>query len=102
MTAPSESATITTFVVRFWREWSGDALRWRGRVEHVQSGQGMSFLDMKGLLDFFGRFGIDAAAAPDNLGESTQGLRTPGANPEEPANAHSEPDMAYRSQGGHL
>ena len=30
---------VSTFVVRFWQEWSAAGARWRGRVEHVQSGE---------------------------------------------------------------
>jgi len=36
--------------VRFWRELSAGELRWRGRIEHVQSGQAASFLNIDGLL----------------------------------------------------
>ncbi len=57
-----------TFIVRFWWEWSGDknqpslmhtaieAGRWRGRIEHVQSGQAASFQDARQLLAFVRRF----------------------------------------------
>lgn len=56
--------TIYTFVVHFWREWTGTEARWRGRVEHVQSGQRADFLDVAGLLDFLERFSIGAAVLP--------------------------------------
>jgi hypothetical protein len=39
-------------VLRFWREWSDAKGHWRGRIEHVQSGQGVDFLDLEGVLDF--------------------------------------------------
>jgi hypothetical protein len=42
----------STFVLRFWREWSDAEGRWRGRIEHVQSGRGVDFLDLEGALDF--------------------------------------------------
>lgn len=57
-----------TFVVRFWWEWAGEERptgpahttdetgRWRGRVEHVQSGQGVAFRDARQLFAFMQRF----------------------------------------------
>jgi hypothetical protein len=57
-----ETPTTTTFVVRFWREWTGTELRWRGRVEHVDSGRQANFLEIDDLLGFFQRFGIGPAA----------------------------------------
>jgi len=48
--------------VRFWRELSAGELRWRGRIEHVQSGQAASFLDIDGLLEFLEHFGIGGEA----------------------------------------
>jgi hypothetical protein len=53
--------TTATFVVRFWREWSGTEARWRGRIEHVQSGRRADFLEVEGLLGFLERFGIGPA-----------------------------------------
>lgn len=56
-----------TFVVRFWREWRGvDAKHppgWRGRVEHVQSGEGTTFRDSHQLLAFIERF-VASLSAP--------------------------------------
>lgn len=49
-----------TFVVRFWWEWQGegsDKTRgWRGRIEHVQSGEGITFREVRQLLAFIERF----------------------------------------------
>lgn len=49
-----------TFIVRFWREWQGEdsaqTLKWRGRIEHIQSGEGISFHQAHELLAFIGRF----------------------------------------------
>lgn len=59
--APDSTATAT-FVVRFWHEWTGMAARWRGRVEHVQSGQGVSFLAMDEMLAFLQQMGVTLAA----------------------------------------
>jgi hypothetical protein len=58
---PSARMTATaTFIVRFWREWSGTESRWRGRIGHVQSGRRADFLGIEGLLRFLERFGIGA------------------------------------------
>jgi hypothetical protein len=48
----------STFVVRFWQEWSAAGPRWRGRIEHVQSGESAAFLDLDGMLDFVRRIGV--------------------------------------------
>lgn len=53
---------VSTFVVRFWQEWSAAGPRWRGRIEHVQSGESATFLGLEGMLDFIRRFG----AMPDD------------------------------------
>ncbi len=57
----TQSPIGITFVVRFWCEWSQGQPRWRGRVEHVESGQQANFLVIEDLLGFFRRFGIGAA-----------------------------------------
>ncbi len=58
-----------TFVVRIWQEWRGDDVEqepgWRGRVEHVQSGEGMTFRDLRQLLAFMERF-VALLAVPPN------------------------------------
>ena len=46
MTESSPLPPINTFVVRFWQEWSAAGRRWRGRVEHLQSGQSVAFRDL--------------------------------------------------------
>ncbi len=49
-----------TFIVRFWWERRGEGTEqkpiWRGRVEHVQSGERMAFNEVGELLVFIGRF----------------------------------------------
>ena len=50
----------STFVARFWHEWSADGPRWRGRIEHVQSGESAAFLGLDGMLDFVRHFGTMA------------------------------------------
>jgi len=57
MTESPPVPPISTFVVRFWKEWSVAGPRWRGRIEHVQSGQSVAFLGLDGMLDFVRRFG---------------------------------------------
>jgi hypothetical protein len=54
------STTMVTFVVRFWRETSAGQARWRGQIEHVQSGESASFLDLGAMLHFLRRFGFAA------------------------------------------
>ncbi len=72
-----EATTTATFVVRFWREWSAGEPLWRGRIEHVQSGQAVSFRDIEGLLEFLQRFGVGGAAfvgtTSDRLGDAARG-----------------------------
>lgn len=49
-----------TFVVRFWWEWqetgADQTLRWRGRIEHLQSGEGATFREAQQMLAFIGRY----------------------------------------------
>ena len=61
MTHPAiPSSTMVTFVVRFWRETSAGELRWRGQIEHAQSGERAAFLEMEAMLSFLRRFGVEA------------------------------------------
>ena len=55
---PSSSPPVSTFIVRFWREWSSTGPRWRGHIEHIQSGESATSLDLHGILDFLQRHGI--------------------------------------------
>jgi hypothetical protein len=63
------ATTMATFVVRFWREPSAGQVRWRGQIEHVQSGQSAAFLDLEAMLRFLRRFGVEVGEtgrhAPD-------------------------------------
>jgi hypothetical protein len=54
---------MATFVVRFWRETSAGEPRWRGQIEHVQSGHSAAFLDVDAMLGFLRRFGVQAGEA---------------------------------------
>jgi hypothetical protein len=58
MAESSPIPPVSTFVVRFWQEWSAAGPRWRGRIEHVQSEESAAFLDMNGMLDFVRRIGV--------------------------------------------
>jgi hypothetical protein len=64
MSELSSFPQASIFVLRFWRESSGAGARWRGRIEHVQSGESLAFLDLDGILPFLGRFGIVAGDTP--------------------------------------
>lgn len=57
MTESSPVSPTSTFVLRFWREWSITMPRWRGRIEHVQSGQYTDFVELEDLLEFVRAFG---------------------------------------------
>jgi hypothetical protein len=52
MAESSPVPLVSTFVIRFWQEWSAAGPRWRGRIEHVQSGESVAFLNLDGMLDF--------------------------------------------------
>ena len=60
MAEPSPVPPVSTFVVRFWCEWSAAGPRWRGRIEDVQSGESATFLDLEAMLDFVRRCGVMA------------------------------------------
>ena len=75
MTESPSTPPDSTFVVRFRREWSAAGPRWRGRIEHVQSGESAAFLNLDEMLRFIRRFGAMAndkehfwepRAAPEN------------------------------------
>jgi hypothetical protein len=56
----SSIPSASTFVIRFWCEWSVSGSRWRGRIEHVQSGQRAEFVELQDILEFVWGFGIMA------------------------------------------
>jgi hypothetical protein len=47
-------------VIRFWREWSAAGSRWRGRIEHVQSGKRADFVRLESILEFVRGLGVMA------------------------------------------
>jgi hypothetical protein len=60
MAEPSGAPPASTFVIRFWREWSAAGSRWRGRIEHVQSGQRADFVKLESILEFVRGLGVMA------------------------------------------
>lgn len=48
----------STFVIRFWRERTATGVRWRGRIEHVQTGNSNDFLELEEIVDFMYNLGI--------------------------------------------
>lgn len=52
------TTTSATFVLRFWRETTASRVHWRGRIEHVQSGESLAFLEFEAMLSFLRHFGI--------------------------------------------
>ncbi len=47
---------LSTFVIRFWQEPGADAPRWRGKAQHIQSGEQVSFADEATLAEFIHRW----------------------------------------------
>jgi len=60
MTESSSVSPASTFVIRFWREWSVSGSRWRGCIDHVQSGQRAEFVELQSILEFVRALGIMA------------------------------------------
>jgi len=56
-------------VIRFWREWSAAGSRWRGRIEHVQSGESVTCLDLHGMLAFIQRYGVMVDGSNHQVGD---------------------------------
>ena len=65
MASPAETTATTVFIVRFWREQAGAESRWRGRIEHVQSGQRADFLALDAMLRFLRQTGVSMAQLTD-------------------------------------
>jgi hypothetical protein len=55
---------VSTFVVRVWCETSVLAPRWRGRIEHLQTGQGAAFQDLERIAAFIRASGAFADDRP--------------------------------------
>jgi hypothetical protein len=54
------SSSMVTFVVRIWHESSAGEPRWRGQIEHAQSGEKTAFLELEAMLGFLRRYGVEA------------------------------------------
>jgi len=50
------SPPLNTFIIRFWREQGAEGARWHGQIQHVQSGERISFADEETLLSFIRRW----------------------------------------------
>ena len=48
--------TMSTFIVRFWREAGVEHTRWRGQAQCVQAGEHVDFSDEAALLTFIRRW----------------------------------------------
>ena len=70
MTEPPGVPRVITFVVRFWREWSATGQRWRGRIQHVESGNAVSFMDLNKMMRFLRSSG--ALAEDESLPKEPQ------------------------------
>ena len=62
---------MLTFVLRFQRETTAGEARWRGSIEHVQSGEAIAFMDFETMLRFLQRFGI-WTGVQDHAGNSLE------------------------------
>jgi hypothetical protein len=58
MSKPLPTSPASTFILCFYREWTAGRPRWRGHIEHLQSGEGVAFLDLDKLLAYVRSFGI--------------------------------------------
>jgi len=47
---------LNTFIVRFWQEPGASEGRWRGQVQHIQSGERAAFADKGTLMSFIGQW----------------------------------------------
>jgi hypothetical protein len=72
MSELSRVPPASTFVIRFWREWSAAGSRWRGRIEHVQSGRRADFEKLESALEFVRGMGVmsEDLALPHPAGEA--------------------------------
>jgi hypothetical protein len=66
----SAVSPLSTFVLRFWREWSAGGTQWRGRIEHVQSGASATFLGLEGVVDFILGIGVMKEASQSEKDEN--------------------------------
>lgn len=55
MARSSRPDPTSTFIVRLRAEWSPTGQRWRGHIEHVQSGEKAWFRDVEAMIGFIRR-----------------------------------------------
>ncbi len=89
MATSSSDSSVSTFVLRFWREWSAGRPRWRGQIDHVQSGTSAWFLDLEEMGDILHGFGVMVTTAAQP-GDVTTYAETEGWAEGEAA-AHNDP-----------
>jgi hypothetical protein len=63
-----------TFVIRIWLEWSLSGPRWRGRIEHLESGQHTAFENLDRILVFIRASGVFTGEQPGEPGDETSEL----------------------------
>jgi hypothetical protein len=63
---PPQPAALT-FVIRIWPEYSLSGSRWRGRIEHLQSGRHLAFEDLDRMLAFIRATGVFTDEPPGGL-----------------------------------
>ena len=57
MFQPHALPAASTFVIRFWREWSR-VPHWRGQITHLESRQSVAFLDLGKMERFIQGLGM--------------------------------------------
>lgn len=68
---PSNHVTLSTFVVRLWREARGGA--WRGEIVHLQSRESAHFSTFTQMDDFISQFAPAFGAPRQALGPGDGG-----------------------------
>lgn len=65
MVEPDAIPPTSTFVIRWWKEYSSSETYWRGWIKHIQSGQQVTFQDARSMLHFMRSFGISCLEEDD-------------------------------------
>jgi hypothetical protein len=80
MTEPTPDPLVSTFVVRFLREWSAAGPRWRGRIEQIPSGKSVAFLHQEVMWEFMQGLGVMVdGRPPSGTADGCQVLWGPGS-----------------------
>jgi len=73
----SQKRQYLSYLLRLWRENSGDPPLWRASLERPQAGERVTFAN---LADLFGFLENETKSSPPGLGRSdTEGCRPPAA-----------------------